>query len=117
MNDSDNEPPQEKPPQRALFRGVSPFLESAIGGAIIQQLLVVVITSTALDGGASFQTAMFGIAATWAGIGIILLRRRLSPTAGDLDFVRLSLIPLCVVSYLLSHEIWIWRGVLWRPGF
>jgi hypothetical protein len=65
---------------------------------------------TAFDFGTSFQTSTFGIAATWTGIGTILLRRRLSPTKGDLDFVRLSTLPLCVVSYLLSHAIWSWRG-------
>jgi hypothetical protein len=95
---------------------ISPFLESAIASAVIQQVLVVVITSAALDGGASFQTSRFGIAATWTGIGIILVRRRLSPTAGDLDFARLSSIPLCVVSYLMAHAIWDWRGVLYRSG-
>lgn len=110
MNDTINEPSREKPQNKEPIRGISPRWESAMIRAVIQQLLVVVITMMALDFGTILQTSTFAIVAMWAGVGLILLRRGRSPTAGDLRFVRLASIPLCIVSYLLSHSIWSWRG-------
>jgi hypothetical protein len=85
-------------------------LPNALIFSSAQQVLVLLLGSMILDGGALLQTCLYGIAAYWIGFGVIWFRRGASVTRADIGLIRWGVVPLCVTSFLLTGCIWRLRG-------
>jgi hypothetical protein len=78
--------------------------------SLVQQALVVILGSMIHDGGALLQTFLYGIAGFWIGVCLIWFRRGASLTKADVTLVRWGVLPMCVISFLLTGGIWHLRG-------
>jgi hypothetical protein len=98
-------PPVEEVPQKAIC-GISPQYWSAFKEALIGQSLIGIPTSLLLDGGrafAFFETALLG---HWIAILLIVWRRPMTPTKFDLSFIRIGILPMCLLPGLLTPLVW-----------
>ena len=85
-------------------------LKSAMFSAFVQQVIILLLAGTILDGGVIAQMCLFACAVFWGGVAVILLRRRLTPTNLDLTLVRVGSLLVCFISYVVSVSIWHWKG-------
>jgi hypothetical protein len=80
---------------------LAPEFQSAAKTGIGIQIALLVVTRLLLDGGELFRLTAIAAFGHLAGIVIIALRRRLSPTAWDLAFVRFGTpVSMVIVSWL-----------------
>ena len=86
---------------RALVE-FSPSYQKPIRLAFAQHVPSVLFTAFLLDGGAMFRFAVFAVAAHWAAIITVMLRRRASPTAFDLGLIRVGFAPVAVVGLVIA---------------
>lgn len=89
---------------------IAPALSTAIRFSILQQVIIIMAASSLLDGGAIAQICLLGSAASWTIIGLILVRRRLSPTKTDLALVNVGYLLLCILSGLVAAGVWQLQG-------
>lgn len=73
-------------------------LRSAIKDGGIISLVMLLLTSCNLDGGVLFRLCLTASLGYWAGVGMAVLRRRLSPTTTDLLFMRWGSLALTIAS-------------------
>jgi hypothetical protein len=86
--------------------------KQALASAWAQQIVLLLLASSILDGGVVQQVCLFGFAAFWVGVAIIRLRRGSMVTKLDLLLIEAGSVPLCVVSFFLAYFIWNLREVL-----
>ncbi len=90
---------------------INPSLKHAITFALAYQIpLLLMALFVGCGNGIIGLISSFASISFWAGIIIIIYRRRLNPTKFDLFIVRVGYLPLCVISTFLSH--WIWRFII-----
>ena len=70
--------------------------------AIAQQFLAVLSTAFLLDGGVMLRLALFAVAAHWAVIITLMLRRRSSPTSFDLGLIRVGFVPVAIAAVIIA---------------
>jgi len=73
---------------------LNPVYSGAVRFALIEQLLLLLLTWLMLDEGMTVTIFMYSAAAYWLGFGIIMVRRSLSPGKYDILFV------------IMDPEIW-----------
>lgn len=78
--------------------------EALVTGAIIDFLLLL-LASLILDGGVIFCATFCSVAGHWIGIIVIILRRRLSLTRYDGDFIRFGTLGLAVIALSAAYCI------------
>jgi hypothetical protein len=85
-------------------------LPGAVISALVQQAAVMFLSLMILDGGVVSQIRGYAVAAFWGGAGLLIIRRGAALSRLDLTLIRAGYIPVCMVSYLLTHWIWSLRG-------
>lgn len=85
----------------------------AIKSALLQQVIILILAASILDGGDLFSICLIALVAFWAGVILIRRRRPQTPTRIDLFMIRGSYIPLCVITFFLVDWFWRLRGL---PG-
>jgi hypothetical protein len=80
----------------------SPAYRNSIKLAIAQQFLAVLSTAFLLDGGGMLRLALFAVAAHWALIITVMLRRRSAPTAFDLGLIGVGFVPVGIASVVIA---------------
>lgn len=78
---------------------------------LVQQLVVLVMSSLILDGGVIFQVFSYAALAYWVCIAIILIRRRRQLTPVDRIVIRIGFLVACALSAVLTGFIWHLRDV------
>ncbi len=73
----------------------------AIRSALVQQVLIIGLTSMVLDGGTLCCVCLYAAIGFWIGVAIIRLRRPI-PTAVDLAVINAGYLPLCLVSFFCA---------------
>jgi hypothetical protein len=71
---------------------------------------VLLLASLLLDGGRALRVFTVAAGAYWAGVAVIVCRRRRSPTRSDLVFVGWGFWLLLVVTRALAPVVWRWTG-------
>jgi hypothetical protein len=99
----------DQQPEMAPPTKIAASLQSAIKLAIVQQLIVILVAGSLLDGGVVAQICIYAFAAYWGGTIVILARRRAAPTKLDIILVRSGYLVVCVISFILTFAIWSWR--------
>jgi hypothetical protein len=80
--------------------------------AVLIQFCIVFFTgSCVLDEGQTHQAAIWCSVTFWIGTAMILIRRRASPTPGDLAYIRLGLLILNVLGIPAFFIVWWLKGV------
>ncbi len=74
--------------------------------ALTLQLILIFFFGLVLDGGLSLQAFCYSSCGYWMGVILILVRRRASPTKGDLAFIRWGL--LLVALLAVPAFLWVW---------
>ncbi|MCE9583394.1 MAG: hypothetical protein K8T20_12985 [Planctomycetes bacterium] len=64
--------------------------------------MALVATAFLLDCGTMLHVSLFAIAAHWAGILMVILRRPSAPTWFDLGLIRFGFIPVGVASVFIA---------------
>src|SRR5579871_2803388 len=77
---------------------------------IIQQTILLFMSSIVSDVGELFQIVFYAICAYWIGFFLMMLRRRKSFTSVDLFLIHWGFVILCIVSIILTPLIWNLRG-------
>lgn len=85
---------------------ISPAYRHALALPIIEQLLLLVLTSILTDHGQALCQVLYSVAAFWAGFLLILVRRPANPTKTDMLYVRWSTFLLFALSLLISPFVW-----------
>lgn len=85
-------------------------LPEAIKFALIQQAIVILLSAGMLDGGELAQVCLYAFFGFWGGTGVLIAKRRGALTRVDILLIRWSYIPLCIVSFFLTHWIWSLSG-------
>lgn len=74
-------------------------ISDAIRFSLIQQIPVLVFMSMMLDGGTLFKGAAVAAIAFWAGVAIVLLRRRKNVSESDILLIKWGYLPICLITY------------------
>src|SRR5258706_80697 len=90
---------------------ISPSYRTPIFEAVALQLVLGLLSSLILDGGATARICGIALVAFWSGATLLIWRRPVSPTRSDLQLIRFGYLPLVVVAFFLVHGIWQLRGV------
>ena len=85
------------PTHTGLLSSVSPLYRSAIKVALLQQVILLILTSLMLDFGQTFRVCAVAAIAHWIVIAMIVARRPISPTGLDLGIIRWGFVPLGTV--------------------
>jgi hypothetical protein len=62
--------------------------------ALVLQVVLLLIYSQFLDLGQHLQACQYSSVGFWLGVVLILVRRRATPTPGDLTYIRWGLLPM-----------------------
>lgn len=81
----------------------------ALRTALVIQAITGLLVAVGMD--EYLQTYLFTLAGFWAGAALVMARRRSSPTAADLSFIRIGFIPVLVLGGVLIECIWRARGL------
>ena len=82
------------------------LLPSAVTFALVQQLMVIILSGLILDGGFIGQACIMALVVFWGGAGLLLARRRgVALTPLDTLLIKWSYIPLCIVAMFLTYWI------------
>ncbi len=92
-------------PQPGLH-GISPLYWSAFREAAFAQSLLGIPLALLLDGGRAFSFFGVAILSQWISTLMIVTRRPTSPTKGDLYFIRIGILPLCVLTGGIAPFVW-----------
>ena len=84
---------------------ISSTLASSAKFNLVWQLLVLLLASMLLDGGAVLGLCQLASAGYWAGVGLIALRRPRVQSAGDAAFLHAGWPLLAVVAALLTFVV------------
>jgi hypothetical protein len=86
-------------------------LRNALLAAGAQQVIILGISSIMLDGGVTLLKCIYAFVAYWAGLAILMIRRRRKLAKMDLEFVQYGYVALCVLSIFIAPIVWQLRGV------
>ncbi|MCP5524393.1 MAG: hypothetical protein H7A46_22920 [Verrucomicrobiales bacterium] len=78
---------------------------------LVQQLLVLGMSSLILDGGRVLQVFSYAALAYWTCVAIIFMRRGRHLTSLDKIVIRVGFLMACAISVILTGFIWHLRGV------
>jgi hypothetical protein len=73
---------------------------------VIQQVIIGGLSALMLDGGVMAHIALLAILAYWLSVPMIIIRRRASPTRGDLSFVRYGFLATEAAVYFVGQAVW-----------
>lgn len=85
-------------------------LPGAVTSALVQQAVVIFLSLMILDGGVIAQVCLYAFAAFWGGAGLLIARRGAALSRLDLGLIRGGYLPVCIISFFLTHWIWSLRG-------
>jgi hypothetical protein len=94
---SDEPAPAAAPTRTDMLSAVSPLYKSAIKLAVLQQVILLILSSLLLDSGSMFRVCSVAAIAHWMAIVMIIARRPVSPTGFDLGIIRWGFVPLGIV--------------------
>jgi hypothetical protein len=80
--------------------------------ALLVQLVLLAIASFGLPQDVFVRACCLASLGFWTGVLLILIRRPIAPTKGDLDYIRLGLIPVGVLGMIAALGYWSFIGVL-----
>jgi hypothetical protein len=89
--------PAASPTRTGSLSSLSPMYRPAIKLAILQRVILLILSSLLLDFGQTFRVCAVAAIAHWIVIAIIVARRPASPTGLDLGIIRWGFVPLCIV--------------------
>ncbi len=75
------------------------------------QILVWLYANSTLDLGHHHEASLYASGAFWVGVLLIMVRRQMSPTPGDLRFIRWGLLVVGIGGTELIMWAWELRGV------
>lgn len=81
---------------------LSSACEKPLKFALAQQLVAFMATALLLDGGFWLRHVLFGLAAHWTLILILLVRRPQAPTRFDLGLIRFGFVPVALLAWVLA---------------
>jgi len=84
--------------QRGSTESIRDPYRCAIKAAIIQQIAILTLTATILDGGFVFRVACISTIAHWTSIGLILFRRLNARTKFDLIVIKYGFLPISFIA-------------------
>jgi hypothetical protein len=79
--------------------------------AFVFQVLLLAFYCTVLDLGQHARACSYASGVFWLGVLLILVRRRESPTRGDLAFIRWALLPIGILGSETFLLVWQMRGM------
>jgi hypothetical protein len=86
-------------------------LPGAVTFALVQQAAVIFLSLLVLDGGVMAQVCLYAFVAFWGGTGLLIARRGAAALSRlDLGLIRGGYVPVCIISFFLTHWIWSLRG-------
>jgi hypothetical protein len=94
----------------------SPQYQPALFQSLCLQLSLLILTALVLDMGRLNHLCQFAIMGQWLGILIIMGRRPLTPTRGDLLFIYWGIVPLMFAMPWLADWVWLLIGQSTRSG-
>lgn len=83
----------------------SPFYAPAARDAAIQFLVILVPMCTVLDGGGLLRICFIAAISFWTIAAVMIARRPESPTRGDLRFIRLGALPVCIIALFYATHL------------
>src|ERR1700722_15217914 len=88
----------------------SSYARPVITAAVLSAVLLI-LSFMVLDMGETGYASVYAIAAFWAGVLLIILRRPHSPTKADLHIIRFGSLVVVIAAQFLARWIWDLRGV------
>jgi hypothetical protein len=85
--------------------GIAPAYDQRIWFSVKQQVLLTILAGLVLDMGQTARAMAAVMAGYWIGAAVIVMRRPLSPSKGDLLFVRWGC-SLLAAGFLAGYLIW-----------
>jgi hypothetical protein len=85
--------------------GIAPAYDRQIWFSVKQQVLLAILAVLVLDMGEAARAMAAVIAGYWAGATVVVMRRPLSPSKGDLLFVRWGC-SLLAAGFLAGYLVW-----------
>ena len=89
---------------------LSPQYNGTLLTPIAQQVVFALLGALMIDGGLTLRIAWFTIIAYWIGFAMIIVRRPLNPTKGDLRFIKVGTLMLFGTSVIVAPFVWWLRG-------
>ena len=80
-------------------------LREAFWVGVAQQLFFLVFSALLLDTGIVHRRVLVALIGAWCFVLILLIRRRNSPTKGDLLFLKYGIWPLVLIACVLAELI------------
>ena len=71
--------------------------------ALAVTIAMMLLSLALLDGGEISQPLMYGVMAFWFGVALIVVRRRSTPTNGDLKFISYGALPVMIGAIAIAH--------------
>jgi hypothetical protein len=94
----------------------SPQYRPALFRCLWLQVALFILTAMVLDMGRLNHLCRYAIVGQWVGIFIVMGRRPLTPTRGDLLFIRWGIVPLLFATPWLADWVWLLIGESTRSG-
>ena len=88
----------------------APTVRDSIVFSLVQQCIFLALGAMILDGGQVFQVVAYAALAYWAGLVIIMARRRHHLTSADKILIRWGYMMLWIVSAVVTNFVWHLRG-------
>jgi hypothetical protein len=73
--------------------------------ALVQQAVLLLLTSLVLDGGFLFRVCLTAVTAHWIWIGTAVVRRRTSPTAWDIALVKFGFLLCLLLTFAAAYAV------------
>lgn len=80
----------------------APAYAKSLEFALAQHFVALASTVLLLDGGFWLRQVLFGLAAHWTVILILLVRRPLAPTRLDIGLIRFGFVPVAVLAWIVA---------------
>ena len=84
----------------------------ALTQAVVLYCLWLGFSQLILDTGEFLSAVIYSSIAFWIGVVLVVVRRPLAPTRGDLYFIRWGIIPIVAMGVAVFTCVWHWKGVL-----
>jgi len=90
----------------------SPSYRGTLRLIMIEQIPLGLLAGMIMDGGGVALIFLYTLAGFWAGFGMIVLRRPMTPTKTDLFLIKWGTFILLAISFGMACGIWPWRGAI-----
>jgi hypothetical protein len=91
---------------QSALHGISPLYWAAFREAAFAQSLLGIPMALLLDGGRTFSFFIVALLSDWVCIILIVARRPMTPTKFDLSFIRIGILPMCILTGAIAPLIW-----------